>query len=93
MLYFFTYIEAIGYPDILSAEAQRIGELCTTMTEVSLSKPIVQAAVQLRQLKKMSLGDAIVAATALENDCELWTANISDFSHIQGLRLHNPLKN
>jgi predicted nucleic acid-binding protein len=40
----------------------------------------------------MSLGDAIIAATALENDCVLWTANIEDFAHIDGLRLRNPLK-
>jgi predicted nucleic acid-binding protein len=44
------------------------------------------------RLKKMSLGDALIAATALENDCVLWTANIEDFEHIDGLRLHNPLR-
>jgi predicted nucleic acid-binding protein len=39
----------------------------------------------------MSLGDAIVAATAIENNCELWTANTGDFKHIEGLKLVNPL--
>jgi predicted nucleic acid-binding protein len=48
--------------------------------------------IRLRQQKKMSLGDAIVAATALERGSELWTANDADFAHIEGLRLHNPLK-
>jgi predicted nucleic acid-binding protein len=85
-------IEALGYPDILAAEEQRIKELFETMIEIPLSASIIQLAVQLRQLKKMSLGDAIVAATALENNCMLWTANVEDFAHIDGLRLHDPLK-
>jgi predicted nucleic acid-binding protein len=39
----------------------------------------------------MRLGDAIVAATALEYNCELNTVNEKDFSHIEGLQIHNPL--
>ncbi len=85
-------IEALGYPDILAAEEQRIKELFDTMIEIPLHASIIQMAVRLRQLKKMSLGDAIVGATALENGCTLWTANIEDFMHIDGLRIHNPLK-
>lgn len=84
-------IEALGYQDILASEEQRIQELFDAMIEVPLSKSIIQTAVRLRQLGKMSLGDSIVAATAIENDCELWTANVDDFSHIDGLKIHNPL--
>ena len=87
-----TRIESLGYPDILSAEEQRIEELLITMTEIPLNEPILQAAVHLRQLKKMSLGDAIVAATALEHNATLWTANTADFQHIEGLKLVNPLE-
>lgn len=87
-----SFIEALGYPEILAAEEQRIKELFATMIEIPLSDPIIQAAVRLRQLRKMSLGDAIVAATAIENDCTLWTANTVDFTQVDGIRLHNPLK-
>jgi toxin FitB len=85
-------IEALGYPDILVAEEHRIKELFATMIEIPLNASLIQTAVRLRQLKRMSLGDAIVAATALESDCILWTANMDDFTHIDGLRLYNPLK-
>lgn len=85
-------IEALGYPDILAAQEQRIKELFDTMIEIPLNTAIIQIAVRLRQLKKMSLGDAIVAATALDNNCALWTANLEDFSHIDKLHLHSPLK-
>lgn len=87
-----TLIESLGYPDILSAEQQRITELLNTMTEIPLTEPIIKAAVRIRQLRMMSLGDAIVAATALENESELWTANTEDFAHVEGLSVHNPLK-
>lgn len=87
-----TLIESLGYPDILSAEEQRIKELFATMTEVPLSEPVLKTAIQLRQLKKMSIGDSIVAATALENGKVLWTANIDDFRHIENLKLINPLR-
>jgi predicted nucleic acid-binding protein len=85
-------VEALGYPDILAAEEQRIKMLFDTMIEIPLNASVTRTAVRLRQLKRMSLGDAIVAATALENNCTLWTANVEDFAHIDGLLLHNPLK-
>lgn len=88
-----TLIETLGYTDILSAEELRIKELLATMSEVSLDDGIIQTAIQLRQLKKMSLGDAIVAATALGNGKVLWTANADDFDDIEGLTVINPLKN
>ena len=60
-----TRIESLGYPDILSAEEQRIKEMLATIEEMPLTNSIIGSAVQLRKLKKMSLGDAIVAATAI----------------------------
>ena len=84
-------IEALGYQNIRSIEEQRIKELLATITEIPLTEPIIENAVRLRQQKKMSLGDAIVAATALENDGELWTANTDDFAGIDNLKLFNPL--
>jgi hypothetical protein len=88
-----TFIEALGYSEILSAEEQRITKFLATITEISLSETIIRTATRLRQLNKMTLGDSIIAATALENGKVLWTANIDDFKHIEGLELINPLNN
>ena len=85
-------IEALGYRDIRSIEERRIKELLATFTEAPLTESIIESAVRLRQQRKMSLGDAIIAATALEHNCELWTANTAYFEHIQELKLINPLK-
>ncbi len=85
-------IESLGYQNIRSIEEQRIRELLSMLTEIPLTETIIERAIRLRQQKKMSLGDAIVAATAVEQNCVLWTANDVDFVHIEGLQLHNPLK-
>jgi predicted nucleic acid-binding protein len=46
----------------------------------------VNLAIGLRQQRKMSLGDALIAATALEHNLTLATHNEGDFSWVPGLR-------
>ncbi len=86
------HIESLGYPSIKSIEEQRIRELLATLTIIPLTDTIIEIAIRLRQGKKMSLGDAIVAATALESGSQLWTANSQDFEHIDELDVFNPFK-
>ncbi len=85
------YIESLGYPKLLSAEELRIKELFQLITEIPLTENIISLASRLKQLRNISLADSIVAATALEHDLELWTANIKDFKDLDNLRLSNPL--
>jgi predicted nucleic acid-binding protein len=59
---------------------------------VYIDSDIAQQTIKLRQKHKIKTPDAVIAATALANNSELWTANTSDFSNIEGLKLHNPLK-
>lgn len=84
-------IESLGYSDIRSIEERRIRELLAALTEIPLTNTIIERAILLRQDMRISLGDAIVAATAIENNCELWTANRDDFRQVEGLKLSNPL--
>lgn len=87
-----TKIEALGFSTIPANELLILKALFAEAYNLELSEPIVDLAVQLRQAKRMSLGDSIVAATALENALELWSANIDDFKHIDKLKLINPLQ-
>ena len=48
--------------------------------------------VALRQQRKMSLGDALIAGTALLHGLTLVTRNAEDFHWIQGLSLLNPFE-
>jgi predicted nucleic acid-binding protein len=86
-----TKIEALGYAQITVAEHSYLDALFAECEQLNLSEAVIQRSIRLRQQTKMSLGDAVITATALEQDCELWTANEGDFAHIEGLRLHNPI--
>ena len=55
-----------------------------------LSQAVLDQAVALRQQRKVSLGDALVAGTALVHGLTLVTRNVQDFQWIQGLSLLNP---
>jgi predicted nucleic acid-binding protein len=52
---------------------------------------LIAEAVRLRQLRKMTLGDALIAATALAYDLELLTHNLDDFTWVPGLEVRDPL--
>lgn len=52
----------------------------------------LEKAVRLRQIKKMSLGDSLIAGTALVHDLTLVTRNTDDFAWIASLNLLNPLE-
>ena len=68
-----------------------VEELFEECEQLDLDEPVIQRAIILRQQLRMTLGDAIIAATALVYDYELWTANKETFSQVDGLRLGNPL--
>jgi toxin FitB len=56
-----------------------------------MSLPIVEQAIQLRQIRKMSPGDALIAATALHFNADIYTRNVTDFNWITGLSVVNPI--
>lgn len=85
-------IESLGFSTIPANELLLLNELFNESFNHDLTEEVVDQAIKLRQAKKMSLGDSIIAATALEGDLDLWTANVDDFQHIEGLRIFNPLK-
>ncbi len=86
-----TRIEALGYGQIKAAEQSYLEELFEECEQLDLDEDVIQRAIRLRQQSEMTLDDAIIAATALVRGYELWTANTEDFSHVEGLRLKNPL--
>lgn len=85
-----TRVEVLGWHRITPADLQDLEAFLAAGILFSLTDAIADRAVTLRQHKKMSLGDAFIAATALEFDCELVTRNIDDYKHIVDLRLVNP---
>jgi toxin FitB len=84
-------IEVLGYHRLQAAERQLLEQLFDLTEILPLSDSVVQRAIELRQQRKMTLGDSIVAATALIQQRVLVTRNTDDFAWIPGLQILNPL--
>jgi predicted nucleic acid-binding protein len=86
-----SYVEALGFPRLTSAEQNALERFFAGIEVLPITDLIAREAVRLRQQKKMSLGDSIVAATALIHGRTLVTRNVADFRWIPDLNLQNPL--
>lgn len=85
-----TRIETLGFHKITPSEKEYFEAVFDIVPAISISESIVQKAIVLKQAKKMSVGDAITAATALLHNLTLITVNTKDFSHIPDLVVKNP---
>ncbi|HTD17479.1 MAG TPA: type II toxin-antitoxin system VapC family toxin [Chthoniobacterales bacterium] len=83
-------IEVLGYHQITLEEIADLQEFLYSSNVLPVSDEAAKKAIALRQQRKMSLADSILAGTALENDLELVSRNVDDFEWIAGLRLVNP---
>jgi len=55
-----------------------------------IDKLIENKTIEIKQLYKIALPDAVIAATSLINNLSLVTRNESDFKIINGLNIYNP---
>jgi predicted nucleic acid-binding protein len=83
-------IEVLGYHQITPEEITDLEEFLYSSNIVPVTDGAAKKAIALRQRRRMSLADSILAATALENDWELVSRNVDDFEWITELRLVNP---
>ena len=68
-----TRMELLGFPGITRAEDSLIRQKLEHFTLVSLTSPIEDIVIKLRQTRKIKLPDAIIVATAIYADVELLT--------------------
>ena len=86
-----TRLEVLGY-HLLDANAKSwFSTVFSQIRMVPVDEPIIDKAIELRQQRKMAVGGAIAAATALLNQAELYTRNSKDFAWIPALKLVNPI--
>jgi predicted nucleic acid-binding protein len=87
-----SYVEVLGYHKLSSVNKQHFEKFFQTTQMFPISDEVIQKASILRQQKKMSLGDALIAATALIHGLTLVTSNVKDFEWIEDLSVLDPLK-
>lgn len=81
-----TLVEILGYPRLDEEDRKLLRQLLAPLL-VCYPTP----AIALRQQRKMTLGDVLIAATCLERALNLATHNTADFAWITGLNLIDPL--
>lgn len=77
-------------------ELKKIRQHLFLLHHIPLDIPISTLFLQLMETyslsHKLSLPDALIAATALSHDAELYTLNIKDFRFISELKLYIPAR-
>jgi predicted nucleic acid-binding protein len=86
-----SYIEVLGYHRLSEEERQFLERFFQAAEVLPLSDAVVQWAIRLRQRRRMMLGDAIVAGTAVAHGRLLVTHNTDDFRWINEIKLLDPL--
>jgi toxin FitB len=88
-----SYLEVLGYHQLNDDDKTYFEEFFNASQILPVSQAVIEQAVRLKQIKKMSLGDAIIAGTALVYNLTIVTRNIDDFRWINEFKLLNPFDN
>ena len=81
-----SYVEVLGYPQLDDEERQYLEAFFRLARVLPLLPTVLDQAVVLRQQRKMSLGDALVAGTALVYELTLVDHFVSLYQVIAALR-------
>jgi predicted nucleic acid-binding protein len=83
-------IEVIGFDDA-KEKMDALEEFLACATVLPLDGDVTDRAIALRRrYRRLRLGDAIIAATAMAHGLTLLSRNTSDFKMIDGLTVVNP---
>ncbi|MHC1777005.1 MAG: type II toxin-antitoxin system VapC family toxin [Lentimicrobium sp.] len=74
-----TLMEAKGYNFSNKREEVLIDTLCENLIKADLTNGVIETVISLRKINKIKLPDAIILATAIENNLKLITRNTKDF--------------
>lgn len=84
-------VETIGYRFITEPQKLYFESIFTILRVIPVDDEVIQQAITIRQRKKISLGDSLIAATAIVQGVELVSRNITDFNGIPDLVVINPI--
>ena len=86
-----SYVEVLGFHRLTSTEKQYLEAFFAAAEVLPLTRAILDEAVRLRQHRKMTLGDSLIAATCLVHRRTLVTHNTADFTWVPELTVVDPL--
>lgn len=75
--------------DLSSKEENAIKTFLNNAHVSPLDESIANIAAKIRRNYKLKIGDVIIAATAVENKCNLITRDVKDFGKISDIKIYN----
>lgn len=85
-----TRLELFGFPNLTKPEEEKLSELLKHFVEVGVESRTIDRAIAIRKTGRVKVPDAIIAATAIVEECALVTRNTDDFKGISALDIVNP---
>lgn len=80
-------LEVLGFSRLLPADKLTFEAYISSVKVLPVSVEVINEAIRLRQQRKRSLGDVIIAATGLLYNLPVLTNNVADFTSVYGLRV------
>ena len=80
-------IEVLGYHQLNQIQKKFLINFFNAIHSIFIDNEIVDLAIEIRQKRPVSLGDALIAATAINGNLELLTENVKDYKGITDLRV------
>jgi predicted nucleic acid-binding protein len=77
----------LGFSRLLLTDKLVFEAYFSSVPILPLTDTIINEAIRLRQQRRRSLGDSIIAATALLHNMPVLTHNVADFSTVDGLQV------
>lgn len=84
-------VEVLGYSALTDDEKHFLEAFFEAAQVLPIGADVIDRAVALRQRQRISLGDALIAGTALASQLVLATHNTKDFGWIDELTVTDPL--
>jgi len=85
-----TKIEVLGWINATKEQLQPLYDFMEIANILPINEAVIERTIAIRQVKKIALGDAIIAATALVYDLVVISRNTADFKNIDGLKVIDP---
>jgi predicted nucleic acid-binding protein len=85
-----TKIEVLGWINATREQLQPLYDFMEIASILPINEAVIEKTIAIRQSKKIALGYAIIAATALVYDLVVISRNTSDFKNIAGLKVIDP---
>lgn len=84
-------VETLGFTRITPKQVRFFESLFKILKVFPVDDQVIEKVIEIRQLVKLSLGDSLIAATALLQNAELVTRNSTDFVGVPNLKVFNPI--